>query len=204
VLNGGSRLLLKTSCQPASCRALPCVLRLNRRSPVACANCPLDGMDCCCLLLLCFVLCYSISTYVAPWLRAVCIFCVFYAVEYVVTAWRCSWTLLACFWGGRGDVVVVGRGGVLWVVGSSWWFSAFFHGGGWLWRRSSAGAAVLRVFTRLGRRGDWGDPSARGWATAAGCSALLAGGARGGRSLASAGAAPFLHGAGLAVSWTRL
>jgi hypothetical protein len=52
-----AQLLLKTFCQPASCRALPCVLRLNRCSPVSCANCPLDGMDCCCLLLLCFVLC---------------------------------------------------------------------------------------------------------------------------------------------------
>ncbi|MFZ8809841.1 MAG: hypothetical protein ACO2PN_17285 [Pyrobaculum sp.] len=29
-----------------------------------------------------------------------------------------------------------------------------FHGGGWLWRPSFAGAAVLRVFTRLGRRVD--------------------------------------------------
>jgi len=130
------------------------------------------------------------SIYVAPWLRAICIFCVFYSVEYVVAAWRCSWALLACFWGSRGDVVVVGHSDVLWVVGSSWWFSAFFHGGGWLWRRSAAGAAVLRVFTRLGRRGDWGDPPAHGWATAAGCSALLAGGARGGRGLASAEAAP--------------
>ncbi|MFZ8838316.1 MAG: hypothetical protein ACO2PM_05155 [Pyrobaculum sp.] len=50
----------------------------------------------------------------------------------------------------------VGRGGVLWVVGSSWWFSAFFHGGGWLWRRSSAWAAVLKVFTRLGGEGTGG------------------------------------------------
>ena len=62
----------------------------------------------------------SISIYVAPWLRAVCIFCVFYAVEYVVAAWRCSWALLEWSWGGRGDVVVVGRIDALWVVGSSW------------------------------------------------------------------------------------
>jgi hypothetical protein len=36
---------------------------------------------------LCFVLRRQLAEiHVAPWLRAVCIFCVFYAVEYVVTA----------------------------------------------------------------------------------------------------------------------
>jgi len=155
-LNGGSRLLLKTSCQPASCRALPCVLLPNRCSPVACANCPLDGMDCCCLLLPCFVLCYSISIYVAPWLRAVCIFCVFYAVEYVVAAWRCRWALLACFWGSRGDVVVVGRSDVLWVVGSSWWFSAFSTAA------VGCGDALPQGPLSLGSSRGWGGEGTRG------------------------------------------
>jgi len=73
----------------------------------------------------CASFCVTVSVYVAPWLRAVCIFCVFYSVEYVVAAWRCRWALLVCFWGGRGDVVVVGHSDTLWVVGSSWWFYAF-------------------------------------------------------------------------------
>jgi len=95
-------------------------------------------------------LCYSISIYVAPWLRAVCIFCVFYSVEYVVAAWRCSWALLEWSWGGRGDVVVVGRSGVLWVVGSSWWFSAFSTAA------VGCGAALPQVPLSLGSSRDWG------------------------------------------------
>ncbi len=93
---------------------------------------------------------YIVSTYVALWLRAVCIFCVFHAVEYVVAAWRCSWALLACFWGGRGDVVVVGRSGVLWVVGSSWWFSAFSTAA------VGCGDALPQVPLSLGSSRGWG------------------------------------------------
>ena len=134
----------------------------------------------------------SISVYVAPWLRAVCIFCVFYAVEYVVAAWRCSWALLEWSWGGCGDVVVVGRSGVLWVVGSSWWFSAFSTAA------VGCGAALPQVPLSLGSSrgwgGEWTEPlggSAGAWVGDR-CmpSALLAGGARGGRGLASAEAVP--------------
>jgi len=135
-------------------------------------------MDFCCLLLLCFVLCYSISIYVAPWLRAVCIFCVFYSVEYVVAAWRCSWALLEWSWGGRGDVVVVGRSGVLWVVGSSWWFSAFSTAA------VGCGAALPQVPLSLGSSRDWGGEWTEPLGGSAGAwvgdrrklSALLAGG----------------------------
>ncbi len=126
-LNGRSRLLLKTTCQPASCRAFTGDLRLTRHSPVACTNCPSDGLDCC-LLTICASSCAN-SINMAPWLRAVCIFCVFYA--YVVAVWRCRWALLARSWG-----AVAMRSCRAWRrlvdVMSSWWFSAFFHGGGWL------------------------------------------------------------------------
>gem|GEM_PF-5838669 len=104
----------------------------------------------------CTSFCVTVSVYVAPRLRAVCIFCVFYAVEYVVAAWRCSWALLECFWGSRGDVVVVGRGGALWVVGSSWWFSAF----------STAAVGCGDVLPQgplsLGSSRDWGGEGTRG------------------------------------------
>jgi len=87
---------------------------------------------------------------VAPWLRAVCIFCVFYSVEYVVAAWRCSWALLEWSWGGRGDVVVVGSSDVLWVVGSSWWFSAFSTAA------VDCGDALPQRPLSLGSSRDWG------------------------------------------------
>ncbi len=104
----------------------------------------------------CASFCVTVSIYVAPWLRAVCIFCVFYAVEYVVTAWRCRWALLARSWDGRGDVVVVGRSDVLWVVGLSWWFSAFSTAA------VGCGDALPQVPLSLGSSRDWGGEGARG------------------------------------------
>ncbi|MFZ8837999.1 MAG: hypothetical protein ACO2PM_03530 [Pyrobaculum sp.] len=92
----------------------------------------------------------------APWLRAVCIFCVFYSVEYVVAAWRCRWGLLARSWDGRGDVVVVGRSDALWVVGSSWWFSAFSAAA------VGCGDALPQRPLSLGSSRDWGGEGTKG------------------------------------------
>ncbi len=99
---------------------------------------------------------YGISIYVAPRLRAVCIFCVFYSVEYVVTACRCRWALLEWSWGGRGDVVVVGSSDALWVVGLSWWFSAFSTAA------VGCGDALPQEPLSLGSSRDWGGEGTRG------------------------------------------
>ncbi|MFZ8806568.1 MAG: hypothetical protein ACO2PN_00485 [Pyrobaculum sp.] len=76
--------------------------------------------------------------------------------EYVVAAWRCRWALLAWSWGGRGDVVVVKSSAVLWVVGSSWWFSAF----------STAAVGCCDALPQgplsLGSSRDWGGEGTRG------------------------------------------
>ena len=94
--------------------------------------------------------------------------------------------------GGRGDVVVVGRSGVLWVVESSWWFSAF--------STAAVGCddALPQEPLSLGSSRDWGGKWTEPLGGSAGAwvgdrcmpSALLAGGTRGGRGLASAEAVP--------------
>jgi hypothetical protein len=70
VLNRRSRPLLKTTCQPASCRAFTGDLRLTRHSTIVCGNCPSDGLDCC-LLTICVRLAQTVFSinYVTPLCR---------------------------------------------------------------------------------------------------------------------------------------
>jgi len=58
--------------------------------------------------------------------------------------------------GGRGDMVVVGSSDALWVVESSWWFSAFSTAA------VGCGDALPREPLSLGSSRDWGGEGIRG------------------------------------------